>query len=74
MIIALLVQTSDAGKTTRRPVRKRKRNARTRLTVDITPALRRRIKAVACQRGLSVADMLRMLLAREFPNKRGAAL
>jgi hypothetical protein len=38
-----------------------------RLTIDITPALRSRIKIVAFQRGLTVADMLRDLLAREFP-------
>ena len=38
-----------------------------RLTIDITPALRGRIKIVAFQRGITVADMLRDLLAREFP-------
>jgi hypothetical protein len=38
-----------------------------RLTIDITPALRGRIKIAAFQRGLTVADMLRDLLAREFP-------
>lgn len=38
-----------------------------RLTVDITPELRGRIKVCAFQRGLTVADMLRDLLAREFP-------
>ena len=37
-----------------------------RLTVDITPALRGRIKVAAFQRGLTVADMLRTLLEREF--------
>lgn len=38
-----------------------------RLTVDITPALRGRIKVAAFTRGQTVADMLRELLAREFP-------
>lgn len=38
-----------------------------RLTIDVTPELRGRIKIVAFQRGLTVADMLRDLLAREFP-------
>ncbi|MBH5384991.1 hypothetical protein [Bradyrhizobium diversitatis] len=38
-----------------------------RLTIDITPALRGRIKVAAFHRGVTVADMLRELLAREFP-------
>jgi len=42
-----------------------------RLTVDITPALRGRIKIAAFQRGITVADMLRDLLAREFPDTDG---
>jgi hypothetical protein len=42
-----------------------------RLTVDITPALRGRIKIAAFQRGQTVADMLRALLAREFPDTDG---
>ncbi|WP_296560765.1 chromosome partitioning protein ParB [Pigmentiphaga sp.] len=37
-----------------------------RLTIDVTPALRGRIKVAAFQRGLTVADMLRELLEREF--------
>jgi len=37
-----------------------------RLTVDITPELRGRIKIAAFGRGITVADMLRDLLAREF--------
>jgi len=37
-----------------------------RLTVDVTPALRGCIKVTAFQRGLTVADMLRTLLEREF--------
>uniref|UniRef100_B0SV55 Plasmid segregation centromere-binding protein ParG n=1 Tax=Caulobacter sp. (strain K31) TaxID=366602 RepID=B0SV55_CAUSK len=44
-----------------------------RLTIDITPELRGRIKIVAFQRGVTVADMLRELLAREFPDPKGDA-
>ncbi|MCM2439436.1 hypothetical protein HGO34_06865 [Agrobacterium vitis] len=42
-----------------------------RLTIDITPELRGRIKIVAFKRGITVADMLRELLAREFPTTEG---
>lgn len=42
-----------------------------RLTIDITPELRGRIKIIAFQRGVTVADMLRELLAREFPKAPG---
>jgi hypothetical protein len=42
-----------------------------RLTIDITPALRGRIKVAAFRRGITVADMLRDLLAREFPSTDG---
>lgn len=38
-----------------------------RLTIDITPELRGRIKIAAFGRGTTVADMLRALLEREFP-------
>jgi len=38
-----------------------------RLTIDVTPALRGRIKVVAFQRGITAADMLRELLEREYP-------
>ncbi|RDD95229.1 chromosome partitioning protein ParB [Acidovorax sp. BoFeN1] len=38
-----------------------------RLTVDVTPALRGRIKVVAFRRGITAADMLRELLEREYP-------
>lgn len=38
-----------------------------RLTIDVTPELRARIKITAFQRGTTVADMLRELLTREFP-------
>ena len=42
-----------------------------RLTIDVTPALRGRIKVTAFQRGITVADMLRDLFAREFPADPG---
>lgn len=37
-----------------------------RLTIDVTPALRGRIKVIAFQRGLTAAVMLRELLEREY--------
>ena len=40
-----------------------------RLTFDVTPEQRARIKVTAFRRGQTVADMLRELLAREFPDK-----
>lgn len=43
-----------------------------RLTIDVTPALRGRIKVVAFRRGRTVAEMLRGLLEREFPDDGGA--
>ncbi|WP_296739746.1 hypothetical protein [Mesorhizobium sp.] len=42
-----------------------------RLTVDITPDMRGRIKVAAFRRGETVADMLRDLFAREFPTIEG---
>ena len=42
-----------------------------RLTIDVTPELRGRIKITAFGRGQTVADMLRDLLAREFPESQG---
>ena len=42
-----------------------------RLTIDVTPELRGRIKIAAFGRGVTVADMLRDLLAREFPATEG---
>ena len=38
-----------------------------RLTIDVTPALRGRIKVIAFQGGHTAADMLRELLEREYP-------
>jgi hypothetical protein len=42
-----------------------------RLTIDVTPEQRARIKVTAFERGQTVAAMLRELLAREFPDKDG---
>jgi hypothetical protein len=38
-----------------------------RLTLDVTPALRARIKVAAFTQGITVADMLRDLLEHAFP-------
>lgn len=38
-----------------------------RLTIDVTPASRARIKIAAFARGRTVADMIRALLDHEFP-------
>ncbi|NTF47061.1 ribbon-helix-helix protein [Rhizobium rhizogenes] len=42
-----------------------------RLTIDITPELRGRIKIAAFRRGVTASDMLRELLEREFPDTQG---
>jgi hypothetical protein len=39
-----------------------------RLSIDVTPMQRSRIKLAAFRRGIAVGDMLRALLAREFPD------
>ncbi|EMB4104948.1 chromosome partitioning protein ParB [Pseudomonas aeruginosa] len=41
-----------------------------RLTLDVTPALRARIKIAAFGQGVTVAELLRRLLEREFPEHR----
>jgi hypothetical protein len=38
-----------------------------RLTLDVTPELRGRLKVIAFQRGVTVTALLRELLEREFP-------
>jgi hypothetical protein len=40
-----------------------------RLTLDVTPALRARIKVAAFTQGTTVAEMLRNLLEPHFPDK-----
>ena len=42
-----------------------------RLTIDVTPTLRGRIKIAAFERGITVADMLRTLLEREYRDAGG---
>ncbi|MET3645422.1 hypothetical protein [Phyllobacterium ifriqiyense] len=42
-----------------------------RLTIDITPELRGRIKVAAFRRGVTASDILRDLLEREFPDRQG---
>lgn len=39
-----------------------------RLTLDITPAMRARIKVSAFTQGVTVVELLRALLEREFPD------
>jgi hypothetical protein len=41
-----------------------------RLTLDVTPAMRARIKVSAFTQGTTVAELLRALLEREFPEPR----
>ena len=41
-----------------------------RLTLDVMPALRARIKIAAFSQGVTVAELLRALLEREFPDNR----
>ena len=41
-----------------------------RLTIDVTSGLRGRIKVAAFRGGVTVADMLRELLEREYPKAR----
>jgi hypothetical protein len=45
-----------------------------RLTIDVTPALRGQIKIAAFARGLTVADMVRQMLEREFGDDRGGGV
>jgi len=66
----------DAGSWVKTPERSSERSGddtgfTARLTINVTPTLRGRIKVTAFQRGLTVADMLRDLLAREFPDTDG---
>lgn len=44
-----------------------------RLTLDITPAQRQRIKLAAIAQGVTVAELLRNLLDREFAAADGAS-
>lgn len=40
-----------------------------RMTLDVTPALRARIKVTAFTQGITVAEMLRDLLENAYPEK-----
>lgn len=69
-----VARPSDAESWIRRPER---RGAvaeafTARLTIDVTPALRGRIRMAAFRQGLTMAELLRDLLAREFPPDEGA--
>lgn len=44
-----------------------------RLTIDVTPTMRGRLKIIAFRQGQTVADMLRALLDREFPEDGDAS-
>jgi hypothetical protein len=74
--IAFVGRPSDAEAWVRAPKPSRDPDASrytARLTIDVTPEQRGRIKVAAFKRGLTVADMLRDLLAREFPDSDGDA-
>ena len=45
-----------------------------RLTIDVTPEMRARIKVAAFQSETTVAELLRSLLEREFPDTRPRGL
>jgi hypothetical protein len=65
---------SDTWVHTRQALSSRKSEASlftARLTIEVTPEQRARIKVTAFRRGQTVADMLRELLTREFPDKDG---
>jgi hypothetical protein len=51
--------------------RTRHRPFTARLTIDVTPDLRARIKIAAFERGVTVAYMLRLLLLKSFPRTKG---
>ena len=75
---AFSARPSDAEAWVRKPESLPSRNVEpslhtARLTIDVTPEQRGRIKVAAFQRGLTVAEMLRALLAREFPENNGGA-
>lgn len=51
--------------------RSKQRPFTARLTIDVTPDLRARIKIAAFERGVTVAYMLRSLLLKAFPRTTG---
>ena len=44
-----------------------------RLTIDVTPELRGRVKVAAFRQGVTVAEMIRGLLEARFPDEGGNA-
>jgi hypothetical protein len=44
-----------------------------RLTIDVTPEMRGRIRMAAFRKGVTMSDMLRALLEREYPADAGGA-
>jgi len=56
------------------PARTAQEDFSARLTIDVTPAMRGRIKVTAFRNGITVAEMLRALLELEYPDESGAAL
>lgn len=68
------IKASDPAATAPLPSPAKDGGFTARLTVDVTPDLRGRIKIAAFQRGITVADMLRDLFAREFPPTQGEPL
>lgn len=73
---AFVQRPSDPDAWVRVPDRPRlvtKETFTARLTIDVTPAMRGRLKINAFRQGQTVADMLRALLEREFPEDRDAS-
>lgn len=68
---AFAARPRDPDSWVRTPERQRARadHFSARLTLDITPELRGRIKVAAFQRGRTVADMLRAMLEDAFPEE-----
>lgn len=56
-----------------RPIPASRETFTARLTIDVTPAMRGRLKIIAFRQGQTVAEMLRALLEREFPEDREAS-
>jgi hypothetical protein len=53
-----------------RQARRRRNTFSARLTIDVPPDLRSRIKITAFERGVTVAYMLRLLLLKAFPRAK----
>jgi len=68
---AFTARPADAERWIKTPDARSARDFTARLTLDVTPALRGRIKVAAFQRGQTMADMLRDLLTRAFPDSPG---